>query len=115
MARTDDPRSHVTAHVLDAAKGVPAQGVSIILADTHGTSVARAVTDQHGRVEALGPSELPPGTYRLTFATGAYFAAQHTECFHPEVVVTFEITAPDEHYHIPLLLSPFAFTTYRGS
>lgn len=110
-----DHRSHVTAHVLDAAKGVPAQGVSITLTDTHGTSVANAVTDEQGRVASLGPNELPPGTYRLTFATGAYFAAQDTECFHPEVVVTFEITAPDQHYHIPLLLSPFAFTTYRGS
>ncbi|WP_032392559.1 hydroxyisourate hydrolase [Rhodococcoides fascians] len=110
-----DPKSHVTAHVLDAARGVPAQGVSIVLADHHGIHVADAVTDEQGRVGALGPTELTPGTYRLTFATGAYFAAQQTECFHPEVVVTFEITAPDQHYHIPLLLSPFAFTTYRGS
>ncbi|OZC85688.1 hydroxyisourate hydrolase [Rhodococcus sp. 06-418-5] len=110
-----DQRSHVTAHVLDAARGVPAQGVSIVLADHHGTPVADAVTDEQGRVAALGPSELEPGVYRLTFATGAYFAAQHTECFHPEVLVTFEITASDQHYHIPLLLSPFAFTTYRGS
>ncbi|KQU49291.1 5-hydroxyisourate hydrolase [Rhodococcus sp. Leaf278] len=107
--------SHVTAHVLDAARGIPAQGLSIELADADGSSVARAVTDEQGRVSSLGPSELMPGTYRLTFATGAYFAAQNTECFHPEVVVTFEITAPDQHYHIPLLLSPFAFTTYRGS
>jgi len=110
-----DPRSHVTAHVLDAANGSPAQGISISLADATGTQTAHAVTDEQGRVSSLGPSELTPGTYRLTFATGAYFAAQHTECFHPEVVVTFEITAPDQHYHIPLLLSPFAFTTYRGS
>ncbi|MBY4275867.1 hydroxyisourate hydrolase [Rhodococcus fascians] len=110
-----DPRSHVTAHVLDAAKGVPAQGILIYLADATGAQTAHAVTDEQGRVSSLGPSELAPGTYRLTFATGAYFAAQHTECFHPEVVVTFEITAPDQHYHIPLLLSPFAFTTYRGS
>ena len=107
--------SHVTAHVLDAARGTPAQGLSIELSDTDGTAVARSVTDEHGRVSSLGPSELTPGTYRLTFDTGAYFAAQNTECFHPEVVVTFEITAPDQHYHIPLLLSPFAFTTYRGS
>ena len=107
--------SHVTAHVLDAARGIPAQGVSIELSDTDGTAVARSVTDDQGRVSSLGPSELTPGTYRLTFDTGAYFAAQNTECFHPEVVVTFEITVPDQHYHIPLLLSPFAFTTYRGS
>ena len=107
--------SHVTAHVLDAARGVPAQGLSIELSDTDGTAVARSVTDEQGRVSSLGPSELTPGTYRLTFDTGAYFATQNTECFHPEVVVTFEITAPDQHYHIPLLLSPFAFTTYRGS
>ncbi|MEH6794424.1 MAG: hydroxyisourate hydrolase [Rhodococcus sp. (in: high G+C Gram-positive bacteria)] len=110
-----DPRSHVTAHVLDAARGVPAQGLSISLADSHGTAVAESVTDEQGRVSSLGPRELTPGTYRLTFATGAYFAAQHIECFHPEVIVTFEITAPDQHYHVPLLLSPFAFTTYRGS
>ena len=110
-----DPRSHVTAHVLDAARGVPAQKLSITLSDSDGNALAQSVTDDQGRVASLGPSELPPGTYRLTFATGAYFAAQHTECFHPEVLVTFEITAPDQHYHIPLLLSPFAFTTYRGS
>lgn len=107
--------SHVTAHVLDAARGIPAQGLSIQLNDTDGNAIAQSVTDRQGRVSSLGPSELAPGTYRLTFATGAYFAAQHTECFHPEVVVTFEITARDQHYHIPLLLSPFAFTTYRGS
>ncbi|MDI9893827.1 hydroxyisourate hydrolase [Rhodococcus sp. IEGM 1381] len=107
--------SHVTAHVLDAARGVPAQGLSIQLNDTDGNAVAQSVTDEQGRVSSLGPSELTPGTYRLTFDTGAYFAAQNTACFHPEVVVTFEITAPDQHYHIPLLLSPFAFTTYRGS
>jgi 5-hydroxyisourate hydrolase len=105
----------VTAHVLDATNGVPAQGISISLADATGAQTAHAVTDEQGRVSSLGPSELPPGSYRLTFATGAYFAAQHTECFHPEVVVTFEITSPGQHYHIPLLLSPFAFTTYRGS
>jgi 5-hydroxyisourate hydrolase len=110
-----DAKSQVTAHVLDAARGVPAQGVSIVLADHHGTPVADAITDEQGRVSSLGPTELEPGIYRLTFATGAYFASRHTECFHPEVVVAFEITAPDQHYHIPLLLSPFAFTTYRGS
>ncbi|OZD07235.1 hydroxyisourate hydrolase [Rhodococcus sp. 06-235-1A] len=107
--------SHVTAHVLDAARGIPAQGLSILLTNAHGNPVADAVTDEQGRVSSLGPSELTPGNYRLTFGTGAYFAAQNTECFHPEVVVTFEITATDQHYHIPLLLSPFAFTTYRGS
>ncbi|MFN3540126.1 MAG: hydroxyisourate hydrolase [Rhodococcus sp. (in: high G+C Gram-positive bacteria)] len=110
-----DPRSQVTAHVLDAGRGVPAHGVSIVLADHHGTPVADAITDEQGRVSSLGPAVLEPGIYRLTFATGAYFASRHTESFHPEVVVTFEITAPDQHYHIPLLLSPFAFTTYRGS
>lgn len=115
MKHTDSVRSHVTAHVLDASRGVPAQGISLNLAGPEGTVIARGVTDRQGRVSALGPSELTPGIYRLTFATGAYFAAQQTECFHPEVVVTFEITAPDQHYHIPLLLSPFAFTTYRGS
>ncbi|MFI8569666.1 hydroxyisourate hydrolase [Rhodococcus sp. NPDC078407] len=110
-----DLRSHVTAHVLDAARGIPAQTLSITLSDSDGNALAQSVTDDQGRVSSLGPTELPSGTYRLTFATGAYFAAQHTECFHPEVLVTFEITAPDQHYHIPLLLSPFAFTTYRGS
>lgn len=107
--------SHVTAHVLDAARGIPAQGLSIELSDADGNAIARSTTDEQGRVSSLGPEELTPGTYRLVFATGAYFAAQHTECFHPEVVVTFAITASDQHYHIPLLLSPFAFTTYRGS
>lgn len=108
--------SQVTTHVLDTASGGPAPGVSVVLehdlADP--PAVATGVTDQDGRVGDLGPDELEPGTYRLRFHTGAYFAAMGTTAFYPEVSISFEIT-DGSHYHVPLLLSPFGFSTYRGS
>lgn len=107
--------SYLSAHVLDAAAGRPAAGVAVRLADATGTELARGVTDADGRVGDLGPDRLDAGTYRVTFASGEYFAGQGAECFHPEVNVVFRTAADQGHYHIPLLLSPFAYTTYRGS
>ena len=63
----------------------------------------------------MAPGTLTAGVYRITFGSGAYFAARGSATFYPEVSVTFELTEPDEHYHVPLLLSPFAYSTYRGS
>ncbi len=107
--------SYVTAHVLDAAAGAPAAGVAVRLEDRSGVVLAAATTDADGRVTDLGPDLLAPGDYRVVFATGDYFAARGTACFHPEVAVLFRTRADQAHYHIPLLVSPFAYTTYRGS
>ena len=100
----------LSTHVLDAVSGRPAAGVPVRL-EHGGTVVARAVTDDDGRVRELGGLEA--GTYRLVFDTGAYFAG--TPAFYPEVVVTFAVTDTAAHHHVPLLLSPFAYSTYRGS
>lgn len=107
--------SHVTAHVLDASAGRPAAGVAVRLSDATGTVLAESVTDDDGRVPDLGPDALDPGTYEVRFGSGDYFDAQGTACFHPYVPVVFSVVAGQGHYHVPLLLSPFAYTTYRGS
>lgn len=101
----------VTTHVLDAALGRPAAGVGVRLERGDGTVVAEGRTDDDGRLRDLGAPE--PGEHRLVFATGEWFAAQGRETFYPEVVVTFTLGAG--HHHVPLLLSPFAYSTYRGS
>lgn len=105
--------SVVTTHVLDTARGRPAVGIPVRLCDDAGTLVAQGVTDVDGRVGELGPPSLPSGTYRLTFDTATYFGGAPS--FHPEVTVAFVLDQAQEHYHLPLLLSPFAYTTYRGS
>jgi len=109
--------SQVTTHILDAATGRPARGVAVVFdrqtADGW-REVGGGATDADGRISMLGPVALKPGTYRLTFATGDYFEATARDSFYPEVVITFTI-AGTEHYHVPLLLSPFAYSTYRGS
>lgn len=106
--------STVTTHVLDTARGRPAAGVTVRLEAGDGALLGAARTDEDGRVRDLGPDDLPPGTYRLVFGTGEWFAAGGTETYHPEVVVSFRVNA-GEHHHVPLLVSPFAYTTYRGS
>jgi len=106
--------SHVTTHVLDAALGEPAAGVSVALAGPDGTVIAVGVTDDDGRVPELGPEVLPAGDYRLEFETGSYFAASGRTTFYPRVTVDF-ILKDAAHYHVPILLSPFAYSTYRGS
>ena len=110
--------SHLTTHVLNAATGVPAAGVAVELADESGLPVADGVTDADGRA-SLGPELLPAGRYTIAFRTGAYFADRGLDTFYPFVTVTFIVEARDDgtsrHYHVPLLLSPFAYSTYRGS
>lgn len=111
-------RSRVTTHVLDTSIGRPAAGIKVDLmarADAHWTRIATGVTDGDGRIQSLGPANLAAGSYQLVFATGAYFENQRVATFFPEVTLTFVITATDQHYHVPLLLSPFAYSTYRGS
>lgn len=108
--------SAVTTHVLDTAAGRPAPGVPVRLERADGATVlAEATTNGDGRVGDLGPDELDAGTYRLVFDTAAYFAATGQTGFFPEVVITFVLADPTQHYHVPVLLSPFAYSTYRGS
>ncbi|AZZ48965.1 hydroxyisourate hydrolase [Rathayibacter rathayi] len=110
--------SHVSTHVLDAVRGRPARAVPVALEARSGSGwnrLAEAHTDDDGRVGAFGPRRLPVGVYRVVFDTGSWFAASGTESFYPEVVVTFRLDDEDAHLHIPLLLSPFAYSTYRGS
>ncbi|QBS41747.1 hydroxyisourate hydrolase [Nocardia sp. CS682] len=104
--------STVSTHVLDAVRGAPAKHVAVTLY-RGAEQLNSGTTDADGRIGALAEA-LAPGTYRLVFDTGAYFAGQHVDTFYPEVSVTFAVTE-ERHYHVPLLLSPFAFSTYRGS
>jgi 5-hydroxyisourate hydrolase len=110
--------SQITTHVLDTARGQPAAGVAVRLerlSDAGPEELGRASTDADGRVREIGPERLPAGTYRLAFAAAAYFAQQRTAAFFPEVAITFTVDGEGQHYHVPLLLSPFGYTTYRGS
>ncbi|WP_433799532.1 hydroxyisourate hydrolase [Actinomycetospora sp. CA-084318] len=102
----------LSTHVLDAVMGAPAAGLAVAL-ERDGEVLVRARTDDDGRVRDLGAPVA--GRHRLTFDTGAWFAAAGRATFYPEVVVTFEVTDPEAHHHVPLLLSPFAYSTYRGS
>lgn len=107
--------SHLTTHVLDGSVGRPAAGVAVRLTDEAGSLIAEGATDADGRIADLGPERLPSGTYHVTFATGAYFAATGTPAFYPSVTITVAVDEAAAHYHVPLLLSPFAYSTYRGS
>ncbi|MFE9578964.1 hydroxyisourate hydrolase [Nocardia sp. NPDC006044] len=104
--------SSLSTHVLDAMRGAPARDVAVTLY-RGAEQLDSGATDADGRIGALGGA-LPAGVYRLVFATGPYFTAQQVDTFYPEVSVSFEVTE-ERHYHVPLLLSPFAFSTYRGS
>lgn len=105
--------SQVTTHVLDTSLGRPATGVEVALESDAGP-VATGTTDAEGRIGDLGPDRLAPGTYRLRFDTAGYARATGTEVFFAEVTVSFVVRG-DGHYHVPLLLSPFGYSTYRGS
>ncbi|HUK36646.1 MAG TPA: hydroxyisourate hydrolase [Vicinamibacterales bacterium] len=107
----------ITTHVLDTARGTPAAGVSVLLEHRSGSewvTVGRAVTDTNGRVTAFTGAPLAPGTYRLTFDTAAYHRSIGVPPFFPEVAVVFEAVGA-AHHHVPLLLSPYGYSTYRGA
>jgi 5-hydroxyisourate hydrolase len=110
--------SPITTHILDTTRGKPAEGVSVVLYQQHRewTEIARSLTNSDGRIGDLLPKEtvLPTGTYKLRFETGAYFEQLRVVTFYPFVDITFTITT-GEHYHVPLLLNPFGYSTYRGS
>ena len=103
----------LSTHVLDTAQGRPAAGVGVLLIDVAGDTTA-AMTDEDGRA-TLTPGSLRPGQHQLVFATAEYFAQTGTPTFYPQVTVAFSVTDGDAHHHVPLLISPYAYTTYRGS
>lgn len=108
--------STLSTHVLDTALGKPAEGIRVTL-DREGIVAGSGVTDADGRVSNLvvRQTELGEGSYRLTFHVAEYFSKAGRETFYDEIVVDFRIGAGSEHYHVPLLLSPFGYSTYRGS
>ncbi|KZO96437.1 Hydroxyisourate hydrolase [Calocera viscosa TUFC12733] len=117
-------RSPITCHVLDSVLGKPGSDIPVSVYRLTSTSdgqpssalLASGRTDADGRCTTLlPPGTLEVGTYKVCFDTGAYFAAGGRECFYPVVEITFFLKKPEEHYHIPLLLSPYSYTTYRGS
>ncbi len=113
--------SAITTHILDITSGSPARGVSVTLEQQTPASIwqviGKGVTDDDGRLrDLLTPrTSLMVGNYRLTFDTETYFAQQQIEGFYPQVIVAFTVRDVISHYHVPLLLSPFGYSTYRGS
>ncbi len=107
----------ISTHILDTTRGRPAGGVDTTLERLVGSaysSVARGTTDADGRVKLLTDSP-EVGSYRITFHVGAYFERMAVEAFYPEVSIEFVVRNSGEHYHVPLLLNPYGFSTYRGS
>ena len=105
----------LSTHVLDTTRGAPAAGLAISLTAADGSALGSGVTDGDGRVGALGPDRLPAGDYTLTFDTGGYFTASGVTGFYPSVAITFTVADAEAHYHVPLLLNPYGYSTYRGS
>ena len=112
--------SAITTHILDTSRGLPASGVRVVL-ELRGRAgwevLGQGTTDADGRLKNLLPAafDLQAGAHRLTFHTADYFAAAGVESFYPEVVISFVVAETAAHYHVPLLVSPFGYSTYRGS
>jgi 5-hydroxyisourate hydrolase len=110
--------STISTHVLDTARGIPAEGMTVRLERREGDgwlTLFEGVTNADGRVTDLAPNGIALGVHRMTFETGAYHEGLGLDGFYPEVRVCFVIAAADEHFHVPLLISPFGYSTYRGS
>jgi 5-hydroxyisourate hydrolase len=112
--------SPITTHILDTRLGRPAAGVGVYLEKLEAGGawqlIGSGATNDDGRLTTLlAAGKLTRGRHRITFETGGYFTKQQVEHFYPRVTVEFEIAAPEQHYHVPLLLSPFGYSTYRGS
>jgi 5-hydroxyisourate hydrolase len=113
----------ITTHVLDTSKGKPAAGVPIRLSmrtsqhENDWKDLGEAITNSDGRApDLLAPNtKISAGIYKLTFETQTYFASTSVSGFYPSVTIIFEITNPEQHHHVPLLLNPFGYSTYRGS
>lgn len=110
--------SLISTHVLDVSAGRPAQGIAVALfavtADAEAL-LGDGVTDADGRIGTLGPDVLEPGTYRLRFQVGAYFSGLRQSTLFPTITLDFTLDGSEGHLHLPVLLSPFAYSTYRGS
>lgn len=107
----------ISTHILDIARGTPAAGVPVTLECQSGegfTKVADGKTDSDGRIRDW-QFDFQTGTFRLHFAIGTYFQAQNEKAFYPYVEIVFTVDSAEQHYHVPLLLSPFGYSTYRGS
>jgi 5-hydroxyisourate hydrolase len=113
--------SAITTHILDTSTGRPASGIDVLLEVQRGPSnwalVGSGASDADGRLRTLTPTGPPlePATYRLIFHTRAYFQRSAADTFYPQVVVVFDVVNSEADYHVPLLLSPFGYSTYRGS
>jgi 5-hydroxyisourate hydrolase len=113
--------STISTHILDTSRGAPASGVAVSLemqnTDESWGELSHAWTDEDGRVKPFFLLEEPllAGTYRLVFDTDAYFSALNIDCFYPQVCVVFRVEEATQHYHVPLLISPFGYSTYRGT
>ena len=112
--------SQITTHVLDTSKGKPAEGIAVTLeksvSESNWEEIASGMTNTDGRVsDLLADGEtIEPGIYRIVFDTGSYFAKNGVKGFYPMVTIVFQ-TQDTEHYHVPLLLNPYGYSTYRGS
>jgi len=113
--------SAITTHILDTSLGQPASNIHVLLAhrtdEEQWVRLAEAVTDADGRIGTLLSADqmLVAGIYRLCFQTADYFAAQNRQTLYPQITIEFTIVDTTQHYHIPLLLNPFGYSTYRGS
>jgi 5-hydroxyisourate hydrolase len=114
-----DLRSPITTHVLDTAIGRPAAGVPVTLCradDPSWQQIGAGITNADGRVtDLLQPGSLRAGVYKIRFDTGVYFQRSGTAAFYPWAEIVFTVDDPGGHYHVPLLLNPFGYSTYRGS
>lgn len=112
--------SPITTHILDTTSGKPGAGIPVVLErKTHTAgwqAIADGMTNADGRINDLLSVDdvFMPGHYRLIFDTGSYFLLSNIECFFPQVIISFVVKDPTQHYHVPLLLSPFGYSTYRG-
>ena len=113
--------STISTHILDTSRGAPASGVAVCLevqnTDESWTELSHAWTDADGRVKPFFLVDRPvaDGTYRLVFDTEPYFSSLSVACFYPQVTIVFNVEDASQHYHVPLLISPFGYSTYRGS
>lgn len=108
----------LSTHVLDTSLGKPVAGISVILYKLDGADgeeIASGTTDADGRIARGFGGALEPAWYELEYITGAYFESTGRDAFYDVITIRFEVDSGDEHYHVPLLLSPFGYSTYRGS
>jgi 5-hydroxyisourate hydrolase len=109
----------ITTHILDIGRGKPAVGVLVTLerrgSDGSWSPIGHGETDNDGRLRTLTTEPVEDGAYRLTFDTATYFRERHVETFYPEVIIMFNVSDGGQNYHVPLLLSAWGYSTYRGS